>query len=70
MKRLPKGTLQAPGRAQEGVRMRGTVQRELRGGSSSSAQWGVKAWPAWSCYSLKAGHCNIVSGISVRAHQH
>ena len=46
MKRLPKGTLQAPGRGQEGVRMRGTVQRELRGGSSSSAQWGVKARPA------------------------
>jgi len=43
VKRLPKGTLEAAAGPQEGVRMRGVVQRELRGGSSQSAQWGVKA---------------------------
>ncbi|KAK9839823.1 hypothetical protein WJX81_004168 [Elliptochloris bilobata] len=43
VKRLPKGTLEAAGGAQEGVRLRGVVQRELRGGSSASSQWGLKA---------------------------
>ncbi len=43
VKRLARGTLEAGAGPQEGVRLRGVVQRELRGGNSTSSQWGVKA---------------------------